>query len=113
MSLLSVFNLIHRKSIFEKWKAESAKESTAALNSTTAKMSELDLSAQLASITEGHSAAYQAARAAGASAHPAPDKSVKEAIMAQYAGGIEDSEEEEDEPSVEGAVGGGAGGKDP
>ncbi|TRY64043.1 hypothetical protein TCAL_10888 [Tigriopus californicus] len=55
-----------------------------------------DLSAQLASIAASKTAAYTAARNTG-SGHLDVDQSVKAAILAQYAGRVEDSSGEEDE----------------
>ena len=69
------------------------------------KLHGLDLNAQLASITDHKTAAYAAARASAST--EAPDKSVKEAILAQYAGAVEESDDEDEGGGGDGGGGGG------
>ncbi len=92
-----------RNAILDKWKEhKSGGGGGGAANNDSdaceAKLSALDLGAKLASITESQTAAYNANRASAAAnaSLPGPDKSVKEAILAQYAGAVEESDDDED-----------------
>jgi hypothetical protein len=92
-----------RKQILERWtrlqngEAGAAGSEAATAAGLNAHMDKLDINAALASITESQTAAYAAQRAAkGPGAMGEPDKAVKEAIMAQYAGAVEESSDEDD-----------------
>ena len=98
-----------RDLILDEWKKSSSTSSASgqadgAAAVAAAAVEKLDLNAQLASITDHKTAAYAAARASAST--EAPDKSVKEAILAQYAGAVEESSDED-----EGGGGGGGGAK--
>ncbi len=94
-----------RNAILDKWRCTTLSKSTKGddggkvhISEVEARIEALDLGACLASITETQTATYNASRA---SANPSdfggPDKSVKEAILAQYSGVVEEDEEEDGE----------------
>ncbi len=83
------------RSILSKWNESKLSMKASAAEEDLRKATEsLDLSARLTSIAEDRSAAYTAARAT--SDADGPDKSVKEAILAQYSGVVEEEYDEEE-----------------
>lgn len=97
-----------RRRIVERWRNSAAE--TLSGNEKDSSLAEsmekkLDLGAALTSIAESKTAAYAASRATSGNAKDTPDKSVKEAILASYAGKVEESsDEDEDRPGGDGGL---------
>lgn len=89
------FNSSLAKKIIDRWRESENGDSVRPEANVAQQVEKLDLGAQLAQITATQSAAYTASRASAAGSSNAPDKSVKEAILAQYAGTVEESSDEE------------------
>lgn len=92
-------NVKFRKLILDRWQSssnsdEKAKEEAAQAAAKKASDS-LDINARLASITGSQNEAYKSSRSSSSKNGPEPDKAVKEAILAQYAGAVEEESEEE------------------
>ena len=102
-------NVNFRKLILERWQQEkSAPEKKSDQDTSSAEQTApsdtMDINARLASITGSQNEAYKSSRSSGSKNNgPEPDRAVKEAILAQYAGAVEEESEEESDDGDLGA----------
>lgn len=94
-----------RDDILSRWqRREAALKGAQGASDAKSASEKVDLNQKLASITDSKTTAYKEAKEKASGTEP--DRAVKEAILAQYAGVVEESSEDEDDGDDKGGKGG-------